>query len=82
MKVWTHPATKKLYMVAAAYLDTRDEKMTCYAMSDEDTRLLRLTIDEYNALTYRYFKEDGEAPRPEKKWEPDPVGGGPIVTSG
>ena len=37
--------------------------MHAYAMRDDDTRLVELTVDEWNALPYFYFDEDGPAPR-------------------
>lgn len=81
MKIWVHPETQKRFMVAAGYLELKSERMIAYAMSDEQTYPLKLTIDEWNALPYFFFREDGPAPKPEKKYDPDPFTGGPIVRS-
>ena len=75
MKVWTKPGTNVLYMVAGGYLDKLFNTMVAYAMRDEETIQIRLSVDEYNALPYHFFKEDGPAPKPDQTWIPDPVGG-------
>ena len=84
VKVWTNPKNDKLYMVSNAFGQARgpDIVMTAYAMRDDETLMVEFTVDEWNALTYKYFLEDGDAPRPEKKRSPDHpdrLGGGPIV---
>jgi hypothetical protein len=64
MKVWTDPKTKKRYLVPTAVLtDMRRGIFTVYAMTDEDTRQIQLGVDEWNALPFFHFKEDGPAPR-------------------
>jgi hypothetical protein len=78
MKVYTDK-DNKLYMAAVAYIDAANEKVVTYAMSEVKTFQLKLTIAEWNALPYHYFKDDGEAPRPERKWPYDPMAAGPIV---
>lgn len=73
MKIWTDPATHKRYLMAASFMrDVVNGRpvggaMIAYAMSDEDTRMIQLTIDEWNALPFHYFVEDGAAPRPEPR---------------
>lgn len=79
MKVWTDPTTNKLYMVASGYIDTRKDCMVAYAMRDDDTRQLELTIAAWNKLSYKFFVVDGDAPRPEKKFQPDPVAGAGVI---
>lgn len=84
VKVWTNPKNGNLYMVSNAFGQMRknDIIMTAYAMRDDETLMVEFTVDEWNALDYKYFLEDGDAPRPEKKWNPDlpdGLGGGPIV---
>lgn len=64
MKVWTDPKTKKRYLAPTAVLtDMRRGIFTAYAMSDDDTKQIQLGVDEWNALPFFYFKEDGPAPR-------------------
>jgi len=67
MKVWTSPEGN-LYMMAAAYMDLRQDRMVCYAMRDDDTKQLLLTVEQWNALEYHFFEDKGPAPRPERKW--------------
>lgn len=63
MKVWTDPAGKRYLMPSAVITDPVRGIMTAYAMSDEDTRPVKLTPVEWNALPFFYFQEDGPAPR-------------------
>ena len=64
MKIWTDPTTSKRYLAPTAVMsDPRFGTMVVYAMSDEDTKIIRLTPIEWNALPFFYFKEDGAAPR-------------------
>jgi hypothetical protein len=67
MKVWTDLATGKRYLMPTAMPDPRLGILTAYAMSDEDTRIVRLTPFEWNALPFFYFKEDGPASRASKR---------------
>jgi hypothetical protein len=69
MKVWIDRSTTKRYLMPSAFM--RDvvngrpvsDVMIAYAMRDDDTKVVTLTTDEWNALPYFYFKEDGAAPR-------------------
>lgn len=69
MKVWTDPSTLKRYLMPTAFM--RDlvhgqpftDVMYAYALSDDDTKLIILTADEWNTLPFFYFQEDGYAPR-------------------
>lgn len=79
MKVWINPENGQLYLVATGYYNTANDRMVAYAMRDEETKQLDLSPEEWNALEYKYFKEDGDAPRPEKKFSLDRVGGGVIT---
>lgn len=69
MKVWTDPDTAQRYLIAMAFMrDVVNGKpvsdvMYAYAMRDDDTKIVTLTVDEWNALPYYYFQEDGAAPR-------------------
>jgi hypothetical protein len=64
MKIWTDPKTSKRYLMPTAVIpDPRSGAMTAYAMSDEDTKIIKLTPAEWNALPFFYFQEDGPAPR-------------------
>ena len=64
MKVWTDRVTGKRYLMPSAVMsDPRTGFMTAYAMSDAETKMIRLTPPEWNALPFFYFKEDGPAPR-------------------
>ena len=69
VKVWTDPSTSKRYLMPVAVM--RDvtngrpvtDVMHAYAMRDDDTKLVALTVAEWNALDFYYFHEDGPAPR-------------------
>ena len=64
MKVWTDPATSKRYLMPTASMPTaRSDIMTAYAMTDEDTKLVKITVREWNTLPFFYFQEEGPAPR-------------------
>jgi hypothetical protein len=64
MKIWTDPATSRRYLMPTAIMpDPKSGVLTAYAMTDEDTRMVRLTAAEWNALPFFYFREDGPAPR-------------------
>ena len=63
MKVWTSETGKRYLMPTAVMADPRLGMMNAYAMSDEDTKLVKLTPAEWNALPFFYFQEDGPAPR-------------------
>jgi hypothetical protein len=68
-KVWTDPQTAKRYLMPTAFM--RDvvrgqpvtDAMYAYALRDDDTKLVALTVPEWNALPFHYFQEDGPAPR-------------------
>jgi hypothetical protein len=64
VKVWTDPKTRKRYLVPTGIMsDPVRGLITAYAMTDEDTKEVKLTPGEWNALPFFYFKEDGPAPR-------------------
>jgi len=64
MKVWTDPATNKRYLMPTASMPSaRSDVMTAYAMTDEDTKLVKITVREWNMLPFFYFQEEGPAPR-------------------
>lgn len=66
MKVWTDPKTRKRYLMATGIMSEADAPrgiLTAYAMSDEDTKIIKLTPPEWNALPFFFFQEDGPAPR-------------------
>ncbi len=69
LKIWTDPSTAKRYLMPSAFMrDVVDGRivgdiMCAYAMRDDDTKLVTLTADEWNALPFFYFEEDGPAPR-------------------
>jgi hypothetical protein len=64
MKTWTDPTTGKRYLMPSAVMaDPRLGTMHAYAMTDEDTKIVKLTPLEWNALPFFYFQEDGPAPR-------------------
>ncbi len=67
VKVFTAPATGKRYLVSIAMFNPEREELHVYFMSDEETLFRSLPIDDYNALPYFFFKEDGPAPRPEMR---------------
>ena len=64
MKIWSDPTTHKRYLMPSAVMpDPRFGTMHAYAMSDEDTKIVKMTPAEWNALPFFYFQEDGPAPR-------------------
>lgn len=64
VKIWTDPATGRRYLMPTAIMhDARSGILTAYAMTDEDTKTVKLTAVEWNALPFFYFQEDGPAPR-------------------
>jgi hypothetical protein len=69
MKVWTEPSTSKRYLMPVGVMRdvARGSPVTdvvhAYAMRDDDTKLVILTVAEWNALDFYYFHEDGRAPR-------------------
>ncbi len=69
MKVYTDPETQKRYLAAAAAFHP-DGYLVTTVMSDDHTKVVRLLPDQWNALPYFYFKEDGAAERPKAKWDP------------
>lgn len=73
MKVWTDPVTGNRFLMPQALMrDSKNGKpfgtaMIAYAMRDDATKLVELTIDEWNTLPFYYFEEDGAAPRAAKR---------------
>jgi predicted nucleic acid-binding protein len=69
MKIWTDPETSKRYLMAMALMrDVRggvpiSDVMIAYAMRDDDTKIITLTMDEWDALPFFFFQEEGPAPR-------------------
>lgn len=64
MKVFTDETTGNRYLVSMAIANLAEETVHVYFMSDEETIFRSLSIDDYNALPYFFFKEDGPAPKP------------------
>lgn len=58
MKVWKDPATLKQYLMPVGIL-SGGGRMMAYAMTDEETKIIHLTVDVWNSLPFFYFKEDG-----------------------
>jgi hypothetical protein len=54
------------YIVAQGIL--RGGMMHAFAMNDSQTIEIKMTIDEWNALPWYWFQEDGEAPRRMETW--------------
>ena len=50
-------------MPTASMPTARSDIMTAYAMTDEDTKLVKITVREWNTLPFFYFQEEGPAPR-------------------
>ncbi len=61
MKVWTQPQTNKQFLVAVGFPDSKTGRVFAYALRDDGTESLTLTIEEWNALPWRYFIDDGAA---------------------
>lgn len=66
-RVFTNPFTGKRYLVSMAIADIAKEQVHVYFMSDEETLFQAMSINDYNALPYFFFKEDGPAPKPEMR---------------
>jgi hypothetical protein len=64
VKVFDDPRTSLRYLVSIAMFEPASDTVNVFLMNDEDTRMQRMTVDEYNALPYYFFKEDGPATRP------------------
>ena len=64
-KVLTHGGTE--YMVAMGMAGPTGG-IKCFAMSEERTVELDLTMAEWNALEYQWFQSDGAAPRRVERW--------------
>jgi hypothetical protein len=68
-KVWTDPKTHRRYLIPMAlWRDVErgrpvTDVLVAYVMRDDDTRPIILTVAEWNALPFFYFREDGCAPR-------------------
>lgn len=57
--------TTKFYMVAMALAFPEKGLVTAYAMSDEKTLSLVMSVEQYNRLPFRWFlMEEQEADRP------------------
>jgi hypothetical protein len=69
LKIWIHPQTTKRYLMPTAFM--RDvvngqpvsDVMVAYAMRDDDTVVVTLTVAQWNAMPFFYMQEDGSAPR-------------------
>lgn len=70
MKVWTHPRTNRRYLMPTAFLISRNGDMKAFAMRDDETLEVSLSVAEWNSLPFRYFVEDGEAERAVRKYMP------------
>ena len=79
MKVWTNPDNGLLYLVPRGHYDADKDLMMVHAMRDEYTMQICLSPEEWNALGYKFFLEDVDAPRPAKKTFIDRDGRG-VVT--
>ena len=76
MKVWTDPDSRDRYLMPAAFITPESfhsdrPVMKAYAMNDDDTKVVEIYAEEWNQLPFFYFKEDGEAARPEHTRRPD-----------
>jgi hypothetical protein len=47
------------------------DKLQVYLISDDDTRIVSMTEDQYNALPYYWFEMKEEAPKPAGVWNED-----------
>lgn len=68
MKLYTDDKGRK-FLAAAGMCDSSTGTVYASLMNDQETRNVRFTLDGWNALPFFYFKEDGPAPRMEKKWD-------------
>lgn len=57
----------KEYLVPMA-IKTSYEQIMTFAMSEEDTIQLVMSVVEYNELPYRWFVDTGPAPHREEPW--------------
>ena len=63
VKIWTDPANGRRYLMPTAIPDPKSGVLTAYAITDEDTKVMKLSVAQWNALPFFYFREDGPAPR-------------------
>jgi len=66
-KVFTNETTGQRYLVSMAMFNPERETVHVYFMSDEETLFQIMSVEDYNALPYFFFKEDGPAPKPEMR---------------
>jgi hypothetical protein len=67
MKVWTDSGGNR-FMVSMGQFNPRKGIVHAFIMSEERTTQIQLSPDEWNALPFYYFKEDGLAPHKAEKW--------------
>jgi hypothetical protein len=61
MKVYTDPVSGHRFMVAVGSLSPALGLMNALLLSDELTRFVLMSVEQWNALEWCYFKEDGPA---------------------
>lgn len=69
-KVYTNPETGEELMLAMGMMFAQN-KVRAFAMSDDGTVEVSLTVAEWNATPWRWFKDDGDAEAPVR--DPRPV---------
>lgn len=63
-KVYTDPKDGTRWLVPMVMYDPKTDRAAAMAMRDGgETRTLRFTVDEYNALPFHWFEDQGPAER-------------------
>jgi hypothetical protein len=63
LKMKVYESNGQTYVVSLGVMVPLEERMACYVMNDDFTTMVTLTVDEYNALPYRWFEDRGPAPK-------------------
>lgn len=92
LKVWTDGSGQR-WIVALGFAkdfadiapkDLRDPRLgtgelSCYAMRDDEAQLLSVTVEQWNAMPFYWFVEDGESETRPRAVTPQLMGTGQKV---
>lgn len=68
VKVWTDPESGKRFLAAGGVFAPAKDQVLFFAMSDEETKHVKVDSQSWNDLPYFWFEEDGESEKPPEKW--------------
>lgn len=63
LKVKVMELDGRRFMVAAANMNLATDKLAVVVMRDDDTRVVPMSVEQYNALAYHWFRDEGPAPK-------------------